>query len=110
VIKPIRFLGDSLRRLRAFPDDARQDAGYQLDKLQRGSRPDDFRPTATVGAGAEEIRVWGRAGTYRVIYVAKFADALYVLHAFEKKSAATSRFDVELARRRYGEMTSEAGQ
>jgi phage-related protein len=99
-MKLIRFLGDSLKRLREFPDAARQDAGYQLDKVQRGLMPDDFKPMPSIGRGVEEIRVWDEAGTFRVIYTARIADAVWVLHAFQKKTEATSLKDIALARQR----------
>jgi phage-related protein len=86
-MKPMRFLGDSLKCLRDFPEDARQDAGYQLDKVQRGEQPDDFKPMPTIGKGVEEIRVRDESGTYRVVYTARLAAAVYVLHAFQKKNA-----------------------
>ncbi|MCK9202684.1 MAG: type II toxin-antitoxin system RelE/ParE family toxin [Gallionella sp.] len=100
-MKPLRFVGDSLKCLREFPDDARQDAGYQLDKVQRGEQPDDFKPMPSIGLGVEELRIWDESGTYRVIYTARLADAVYVLHAFPKKTQATSDRDIELARSRY---------
>jgi phage-related protein len=99
-VKPVVFVGDSLRRLREFPDAARQDAGYQIDKLQRGQRPDDFKPMPAIGRGVEEIRIWEESGTYRVIYTARLRDAIYVLHAFQKKTQTTSTRDVEIARQR----------
>jgi phage-related protein len=94
------FVGDSLKRLREFPEAARQDAGYQLDKVQRGQQPDDFKPVPSIGKGVEEIRIWEESGTYRVIYTARMPDAVYVLHAFQKKTQATSRRDIEIARER----------
>ncbi len=97
-MKPVYFLGNSLECLRDFSENARQDAGYQLDKVQRGEQPDDFKPMPTIGRGVEEIRVWDEHGTYRVIYTARMADAVYVLHAFEKRTQATSRHDIELAK------------
>lgn len=100
-MKLLRFVGDSLKRLREFPDDARQDAGYQLDRVQRGEQPDDFKPMSSIGLGVEELRIWGESGTYRVIYTARLADAVYVLHAFQKKTQATSDRDIELARSRF---------
>jgi len=103
-MKPIQFLGDSLRCLRDFPDDARQDAGYQLDKVQRGEQPDDFKPMPAIGKGVEEVRVWDDSGTYRVIYTARLTDAVYVLHAFQKKTQTTSRKDIDLARERYTQL------
>lgn len=100
-VKPIEFLGDSLRSLREFPDDAKRDAGYQLDRVQHGLQPDDFKPMPTIGKGVEEIRVRDDSGAYRVIYTARLADAVYVLHAFQKKTQATSKRDIELARQRF---------
>lgn len=103
-MKPIRFLGDSLKCLRGFPEDARQDAGYQLDKVQRGKQPDDFKPMPSIGKGVEEVRVWDDVGTYRVIYSARMADAVVVLHAFQKKTQATSKRDLEIARERFAQL------
>ncbi len=103
-MKPIRFLGDSLQRLREFPEAARHDAGYQLDKVQRGGRPDDCKPMPTIGKGVEEIRVWDEAGTWRVIYTARMGEAVYVLHAFGKKSQATPKRDIQLAAQRYAQL------
>ena len=100
-MKSIRFLGDSLKRLREFPEDARQDAGYQLDKVQRGQQPDDFKPMPSIGRGVEEIRIWDEAGTFRVIYTARIVDTVVVLHAFQKKTQTTSKRDIELARARW---------
>jgi phage-related protein len=107
-MKELRFLGDSLKCLREFPNDARQDAGYQLDKVQRGQQPDDFKPMPTIGKGVEEIRVWDETGTYRVIYTARLADAVYVLHCLQKKTQATSQGDIELARSRFAELSRGA--
>lgn len=106
-MKPIRFLGDSLERLREFPEDARQDAGYQLDKVQRGEQPDDFKPMPSIGKGVEEIRIWDESGTFRVIYTARLKAAVVVLHAFQKKTQATSKRDVELARARWLQLMKE---
>ena len=99
--KPIEFLGDSLRSLREFPDDAKRDAGYQLDRVQHGLQPDDFKPMPAIGKGVEEIRVRDDTGAYRVIYTARLADAVYVLHAFQKKTQATSKRDIDLAKQRF---------
>lgn len=106
-MKPVRFLGDSLKRLCEFPEDARQDAGYQIDKVQRGEQPDDFKSMPSIGKGVEEIRVWDDSGTYRIVYTARLADAVYVLHAFQKKTQATSRKDIETARERYAQLMKE---
>src|SRR5690606_2061705 len=104
-MKPVRFLGDALKSLRDFPEDAKQGAGYQLDKVQRGEQPDDFKPMPSIGKGVEEIRIWDDSGTYRVIYTARLADAVYVLHAFQKKTQATSKRDIELAKQRFAQLT-----
>ena len=103
-MRPVRFLGDSLKSLRDFSEDARHDAGYQLDKVQRGEQPDDFKPMPAIGRGVEEIRVTDDSGAYRVIYVARRVEAVYVLHAFQKKTQATSRRDIETAKRRFAQL------
>jgi phage-related protein len=72
--------------------------------VQRGDQPDDFKPMPGIGKGVEELRVWDDSGTYRVIYTARLADAVYVLHAFQKKTQATAKRDVELARKRYSDL------
>lgn len=103
-VKPICFLGNALECRREFPDDARQDAGFQLDQVQRGQQPRDFKPMPSVGKGVEELRVWDDSGTYRVIYLARLRDAVFVLHAFQKKTRATSRSDIEIAKNRFAEL------
>jgi phage-related protein len=108
-MKPIRFLGDSLKAIREFPKDARQDAGYQLEKVQDGRTPDDFKPMPSIGKGVEEIRIRDESGTYRVIYTARLRDAVYVLHAFQKKAQATSQRDIDLAKKRLDELMRGAG-
>ena len=103
-MKPVTFLGDSLKRVREFPEDARQDAGYQLDRVQRGMQPDDFKPMPSIGKGVEEIRVRDETGAYRAVYTACLAEAVYVLHAFQKKTQATSKRDIDLAVERFKEL------
>ncbi len=103
-MRPVRFLGDSLKALREFPEDARQDAGYQLHKVQQGDQPDDFKPMTAIGKGVEEIRITEESGAYRVIYVARREEAVYVLHAFQKKTRATSKRDLDTARMRFAEL------
>lgn len=107
-MKPIVFAGDSLKGLRESPDDARQDAGYQLDKVQRNQSPDDCKPMPSVGKGAQEIRLWDESGTYRVIYTAKLRDAVYVLHAFQKKTQTTPTGDIDIAKRRLAQILEES--
>jgi phage-related protein len=108
--KPVEFRGSSLDDLRAFPVAARREAGHQLDQVQQGHEPDDWKPMPTIGSGVQEIRIRDAAGAYRVMYVAKFADAVYVLHCFKKKTQKTSKTDVELAEKRYRDLTKELGQ
>lgn len=99
-MKLLRFIGASLDDLRNFPAEARQQAGFELYAVQRGYDPSDWKPMPAVGSGVREIRIHV-LGEWRVIYVARFADAVYVLHAFRKKSQKTRREDIELARQRY---------
>lgn len=107
MMKPISFVGDSLKRLREFPESAKSDAGYQLDKVQRGEQPDDFKSMPSIGRGVEEIRVWDDRGTYRVIYTARFSGGVYVLHAFQKKTQHTLDRDIEIAKRRFRNILRE---
>jgi len=108
--KPIEFLGSALDDLRAFPVLSRREAGYQLDQVQRGLDPDDWKPMTTIGKGVREIRIRDAAGAFRIIYVAKFADAIYVLHCFQKKTQKTSKADLNKAEKRYRDLTKELNQ
>jgi len=99
MLKPLYFVGSALEDLRAFPRAPRREAGYQLDRVQFGLKPSDWKPLTTVGSGVREVRIHCE-GQFRVIYVAKFDDAVYVLHAFEKKTQKTRKQDVEIGRRR----------
>lgn len=103
VQKPIQWLGDSRDRLRRFLSAVRREIGYQLSLVQAGRSPGDWKPMPSVGAGVVEIRVHVE-GEYRVFYVAKFDDAVYVLHVFAKKTRKTSALDVELGKKRYREL------
>lgn len=103
-MKPVIFLGDSLESLRDFPEGPRRRAGFQLDKLQRGLDPDDYKPMKTIGKGVEELRVRDARGAYRVIYVARLKDGVYVLHAFKKTTQRTTQADIELAQARLAEL------
>ena len=105
--KPVNFLGSSLDDLRAFPLEARREAGHQLDQVQNGQEPDDWKPMSTVGKGVKEIRIRDAAGTFRVVYVAKFANAVYVLHCFQKKAERTSKADLDLSAKRYRDLLKE---
>jgi phage-related protein len=103
-VKPIEFVGDSLGRLREFPPTARRTAGYQLDRVQRGLEPDDWKPMKGVGQGVRELRFRDRAGAFRVIYLAALSDRIVVLHAFQKRTQRTAKYDIELAARRFREL------
>ncbi len=108
-IKPVEWLGDSRELVRAFPSEARREVGFELWEVQQGKQPSDWKPMPSVGLGVNEIRV--RAGNaYRLIYVARFSEAVYVLHAFEKKSRKTSKPDLELTRKRFRTMVQERRQ
>ena len=108
-IKPVEWLGDSRERVQAFPSEARREVGFELWEVQQGKQPSDWKPMPSVGLGVNEIRV--RAGNaYRLIYVARFSEAVYVFHAFEKKSRKTSKPDLELARKRFRTMVQERRQ
>jgi phage-related protein len=99
--KEIRWVGSSHDDLLAFPRDARREAGFQLGKIQVGLEPADWKPFDEVGAGTKEIRVRDASGAYRLMYVAKFEEAIYVLHCFQKKTQATSKQDKAIASARY---------
>jgi phage-related protein len=99
-MKRLEFVGSSLEDLREFPAEARRAAGFELGFVQRSLDPSDWKPMKEVGAGVREIRIHV-LGEWRVLYVAKFAEAIYVLHAFQKKTQKTKREDIELARTRY---------
>ncbi len=106
-MKDLVFLGDSRDRLRDFPEEARRTAGFQLRRVQQGLEPDDWKPMATIGPGVREVRVREGGGAFRVIYVALIADAVHVLHAFQKKSQKTPKPDLDLAARRLRALTTQ---
>src|SRR3989442_14668651 len=97
--KPVIWLGDSRETISSFADDARQIAGFQLWRVQRGLEPNDWKPLPSVGPGVQEIRI--HTGVeHRVIYVAKFPEAVYVLHALPERTRRPSKGDVGLAQQR----------
>ena len=103
-MKRLAFAGTSRSDLRAFPESARRKAGFQLDRIQRGLEPDDWKPMPSIGSGVREIRVKETSGAFRVIYVAAFAEAVFVLHALQKKTQRTAMPDLELATARFKEL------
>jgi phage-related protein len=106
-MKPITFLGDSLEALRAFPQEARRESGFQLDRVQHGLMPENWKPMKSIGPGVSEIRVRAEGGAFRVLYVAIFPEAVYVLHAFQKKTQKTAKADLNLATTRYKALRKE---
>ena len=102
-VKELKFVGLSLDDLRNFPEEARRVAGFELRAVQNGLEPRDWKPMRSVGSGVKEIRIHV-LGEWRIVYVAKLADAIYVLHAFQKKSQKTNKNDIELARKRFKEI------
>lgn len=104
--KAMRWLGDSLDAVKGFSDEAKREAGHQLGQVQEGHEPSDWKPMETVGAGVREIRIRVEKA-YRVLYVAKFPEAIYVLHAFEKKTQRTSKTDLDLASTRYRQLVNQ---
>jgi phage-related protein len=109
-MKWIEFQGTALDDLRDFPSGAMREAGYQLDKVQHGFPPDDAKAMPTIGAGVVELRIWDEAGTFRVVYVAKLSDSVYVLHCFQKKTQQTAKRDIDLARKRLKDLLKEIGK
>lgn len=103
----VEFRGGALDDLRAFPAAARREAGFQLDRVQQGRDPRDWKPMPTIGAGVREIRIRDDAGAFRVVYVATFATAIYVLHCFQKKTQKTGKADLDLASTRYRDLVKE---
>jgi len=103
------WLGTARDDLRDFPADARQVAGFQLRRVQCGLEPNDWKPLPAVGLGVREVRV--HTGLeHRVVYLAKFTEAVYVLHAFEKRSQRTPKRDLELARQRLRDLVTQRRQ
>jgi phage-related protein len=105
-MKPVKWVGSSRNDIRAFAKDVRKEAGTQLTRVQNGLEPEDWRPMSSIGLGVKEIRIHKQTEN-RVIYVAKFAEAIYVLHAFVKKDEKTDKRDIELARRRFAKLVDE---
>ena len=95
--KELRWVGRSLEELRDFPVEVRREAGHQLHLVQLGLEPDDWRPMPSVGPGVSEIRIH-EDGEHRVLFVTRYEEAVYVLHAFEKKSQKTAQRDIDLGR------------
>lgn len=106
-MKLVEWAGDSRSAVKAFPATVRQEIGYQLGRVQEGLEPSDWKPMEGIGASVREIRVRDAAGAFRVVYVAKFSAAVFVLHAFQKKTPRTAKRDIDLAASRYKEIAKE---
>jgi phage-related protein len=100
-MKKLTWMGGNREDLRAFPREARREMGYQLEHVQDGVNPDDWKPISTIGSGVREIRVRELSGAFRCIYLATRPEGIYVLHCFQKKTQKTSRHDLDLAERRF---------
>jgi phage-related protein len=100
-MKAVYFVGTARKDLSHFPEAARRHAGHELFMVQVRRKPSDFKPMPSIGVGAYEIRIWHEAGAFRVIYVTKFDNAVYVLHVFQKKTRETAKADIDPAATRY---------
>lgn len=108
--KPIAWMGSSLDDIkddRTFTVNAKKEAGHQLDRVQSGLDPDNWKPFEDIGSGTKEIRINLDDGWFRVMYVAKFEEAVYVLHCFKKKSNKASKKDTALAAKRYKQVLQQ---
>jgi phage-related protein len=103
-MKQVIWMGSSKEDLRDFPEEVRRQVGYQLEHVQEGVDPDDWKPMPTVGSGVREIRVRESSGAFRCIYLATRPEGIYVLHCFQKKTQKTSQQDLDLAQRRFRSM------
>jgi len=107
--KEIRWVGTAYQDILEFPAEPRKEAGFQLGKVQAGLEPDNWKPFDEVGSGTKEIRIHETTGIYRVMYVAKFEEAVYVLHCFQKKTEATTKHDKDVAEARYRAVSEKEG-
>ena len=105
--KPIFWVGTSYKDLLSFPVSVKQQAGYQLHRIQNGLEPENWKPFSMIGVGVNEIRISEEEGIFRILYIAKFESKVYVLHAFQKKTQKTRRQDIEIAKARYSAVVQE---
>jgi phage-related protein len=109
-VKSVEFRATTLDDLRDFPRGARREVGHQIDQVQQGRDRDDWKPMPTVGQGVREIRIRHEDGAFRVIYVTRFAETIYVLHCFRKQTQKTRKADLDLAARRYRDLVREVNR
>ncbi|WP_271105875.1 type II toxin-antitoxin system RelE/ParE family toxin [Pseudomonas tohonis] len=102
--KPVKFCGSSLDDIRSFPDEAKSQCGYEIDRVQKGLEPTDWKPFKTIGPGVKEIRIQEDSGAFRVFFVEDRKDFIYVLHAVRKTTQKTEKRDIDLAKARYKEL------
>ncbi len=108
--KPLEFLGDSLDVLKTFPIPAIKEIGHELNEVQEGRDPSNWKPMKTIGPGVREIRVSFDGDAFRTIYTVKLGETVYVLHVFQKKTRKTSKRDIELSQKRLKELTDHLRQ
>ena len=109
-MKKIVFSGRTLEKIKKFPNKTKREVGFQLDKVQQGENPTDWKPMNSIASGVQEIRISESEGIYRVIYLANFEEAVYVLHAFQKKTNKTSKPDIDTAKKAYNKIIAERKQ
>lgn len=107
-MKSIVWLGNTLKEIRSYPDKVKKEIGYNIEKLQYGGEPVDFKPMVSIGSGVNEIRIHA-SNEYRVIYVAKFKEHIYILHSFIKKTQKTGQRDIDKAKDRYKDVLNMRG-
>lgn len=107
IVKPLKFIGTARNDLRSFPEDVVDDAGFELYQIQLGEEASDWKPMSSIGKGVAEIRIKSQSGAFRVIYVAKFESAVFVLHCFQKKTQKTETRDIELAKKRFNQLVKD---
>lgn len=105
--KPIYWVGTSLKDLLSLPDEVKREVGYQLHRVQHGLNPENWKSFKEIGVGVKEIRITDDEGAFRVMYVAKFSEKIYVLHSFQKKTQKTSLKDIKIAKTRYSAIANE---
>ena len=103
-MKRLSFFAGSRNDYLDFPASIRNKAGFQLGRVQRGLDPEDWKPMTSIGSGVKEVRLRDETGAFRVVYVATFAEAVFVLHAFQKKTQTTAKRDIDLAALRFKEL------
>lgn len=105
-LKEVDWLGHE-PAMRALPTEMKKEGGKSLYRVQIGEEPDDWKPMPSIGPGANEIRLQDANGWYRIFYVAKFLDAIYILGVITKKTNQTSQLDIDNAKAKYKEAAAK---